>query len=392
MKRVLLLAAVVLVCSPPHQRWRRLPQGRPVARRPAASSFGNGGYDIQRYDLDLRYATSAPTQSIDGTVTILAKGHAGPEPLRPRLGRAEHRRRVTSTACPPVRPGRPGHRHHAEVAAAQRLRVPGDHVQHFVAGADAGRTPTTFSTTAFFFHSAGLRDRAPAQLGAPVPARPTTTRATRRAGTSASTCPPARPRCPTASSSCSGRDRGRTHVCLRPAPADGDRAPAARGRAVRRHERRLPLRRLPARRDLEEHHERGSSRCSAVTPSQIDYMQAAGQASIRSTLYGSLVVEADLGFALETQTLELMDTSWFQRLHAGHVGPDAAARDGRTCCSATASPYSWSDLWLNEGHASWYEFLYAEEQGLPRRRHRVLSRPDRLRRLRRPDEGRLRPW
>ena len=23
----------------------------------------------------------------------------------------------------------------------------------------------------------------------------------------------------------------------------------------------------------------------------------------------------------------------------------------------------WSDLWLNEGHASWYEFLYAEERG-----------------------------
>ncbi len=24
---------------------------------------------------------------------------------------------------------------------------------------------------------------------------------------------------------------------------------------------------------------------------------------------------------------------------------------------------TWSDLWLNEGHASWYEFLYAEEKG-----------------------------
>jgi hypothetical protein len=33
---------------------------------------------------------------------------------------------------------------------------------------------------------------------------------------------------------------------LRAAPADGDRAAAARRRAVRRHERGLPLRRLPA--------------------------------------------------------------------------------------------------------------------------------------------------
>src|SRR4051795_5782912 len=34
--------------------------------------LGNGGYDVQHYDLDLRYATSAPSQGIDGTVTLLA--------------------------------------------------------------------------------------------------------------------------------------------------------------------------------------------------------------------------------------------------------------------------------------------------------------------------------
>src|SRR3954470_2923555 len=36
-------------------------------------NLGNGGYDVQHYDLDLRYATSAPSQGIDGTVTILAR-------------------------------------------------------------------------------------------------------------------------------------------------------------------------------------------------------------------------------------------------------------------------------------------------------------------------------
>jgi hypothetical protein len=36
-------------------------------------TLGNGGYDVQHYDLDLRYATSAPSQGIDGTVTLLAR-------------------------------------------------------------------------------------------------------------------------------------------------------------------------------------------------------------------------------------------------------------------------------------------------------------------------------
>src|SRR3954468_14409714 len=36
-------------------------------------TLGNGGYDVKHYDLDLRYATSAPTQSVDGTVTLLAR-------------------------------------------------------------------------------------------------------------------------------------------------------------------------------------------------------------------------------------------------------------------------------------------------------------------------------
>ena len=29
----------------------------------------------------------------------------------------------------------------------------------------------------------------------------------------------------------------------------------------------------------------------------------------------------------------------------------------------SVAPYEWSDVWQNEGHASWYEFTYAEEHG-----------------------------
>src|SRR3954464_11613253 len=35
--------------------------------------LGNGGYDALHYDLDLRYATSAPSQAGDGTVTMRAR-------------------------------------------------------------------------------------------------------------------------------------------------------------------------------------------------------------------------------------------------------------------------------------------------------------------------------
>jgi aminopeptidase N len=29
----------------------------------------------------------------------------------------------------------------------------------------------------------------------------------------------------------------------------------------------------------------------------------------------------------------------------------------------SVAPYEWSDLWLNEGHATWYQFLFAAENG-----------------------------
>ncbi|HEY6887216.1 MAG TPA: M1 family aminopeptidase, partial [Solirubrobacter sp.] len=99
-----------------------------------------------------------------------------------------------------------------------------------------------------------------------------------------------------------------------------------------------------------------------VTPSQIDFMQAR-VGKYPFDLYGSLVVEADLGFALETQTLELMDTSWFDDFTQDTWDPTLLHEMSHMWFGDSVSPYSWSDLWLNEGHASWYEFLYAESKG-----------------------------
>src|SRR3954454_3406978 len=72
MKRALLLVAVVLSFSAAPASAAPSP-GSPGLGDRLFPQLGNGGYDVQHYDLDLRYATSAPTQPLDGTVTIVAK-------------------------------------------------------------------------------------------------------------------------------------------------------------------------------------------------------------------------------------------------------------------------------------------------------------------------------
>src|SRR5258708_1974481 len=73
MKRVpLLVAMFVLLTAAPALANGPSP-GAPGVGDRLFPTLGNGGYDVQHYDLDLRYATPAPSQSMDGTVTILAR-------------------------------------------------------------------------------------------------------------------------------------------------------------------------------------------------------------------------------------------------------------------------------------------------------------------------------
>ena len=80
-------------------------------------------------------------------------------------------------------------------------------------------------------------------------------------------------------------------------------------------------------------------------------------------LYGSLVVDVELGFALETQTLSIFDRVWFTEYGEGTWDPVMLHELSHQWFGNNVAPYEWSDLWLNEGHASWYEFTYAEELG-----------------------------
>ncbi|OEU85996.1 zinc metalloprotease [Streptomyces abyssalis] len=81
--------------------------------------------------------------------------------------------------------------------------------------------------------------------------------------------------------------------------------------------------------------------------------------------YGLLVADAQTGFELETQTLSLFEKqlftvpsvpSWYKESVMVHELAHQWLGDSVT-------PETWDDLWLNEGHATWYEWLYGAERG-----------------------------
>ncbi|GAA4969726.1 M1 family metallopeptidase [Yinghuangia aomiensis] len=78
--------------------------------------------------------------------------------------------------------------------------------------------------------------------------------------------------------------------------------------------------------------------------------------------YGLLVAHTDLGVALETQTLSLIPE--------GDLAGDQVTAERNMVHELTHQWFgdsvalaSWSDLWLSEGHARFYERLYSEEHG-----------------------------
>jgi aminopeptidase N len=80
--------------------------------------------------------------------------------------------------------------------------------------------------------------------------------------------------------------------------------------------------------------------------------------------YGLLMADASTGFELETQTLSLFERRLFtEPAHpVWYVESIMVHELAHQWFGDSVSPRTWSDLWLNEGHATWYEALYAEER------------------------------
>ncbi|MYT74189.1 MULTISPECIES: M1 family metallopeptidase [unclassified Streptomyces] len=99
------------------------------------------------------------------------------------------------------------------------------------------------------------------------------------------------------------------------------------------------------------------------TPAQLAWMEnKVGRYPFEN--YGVLIAEASTGFELETQTLSLFERDLFVRTEypAWYVESVMVHELAHQWFGDSVSPRTWSDLWLNEGHATWYESLYAQEK------------------------------
>ncbi|MET7369700.1 M1 family metallopeptidase [Streptomyces sp. NPDC005566] len=97
--------------------------------------------------------------------------------------------------------------------------------------------------------------------------------------------------------------------------------------------------------------------------------------------YGLLVADAETGFELETQTLSLFERSLFTTAGypAWYIDSIMVHELAHQWFGNSVSPQAWSDLWLNEGHATWYEALYAQEHAqkpMERRMREAYTRSD----------------
>lgn len=101
----------------------------------------------------------------------------------------------------------------------------------------------------------------------------------------------------------------------------------------------------------------------AKTPDQIAWMESKVGPYPFET-YGVLIAEADTGFELETQTLSLFEKDLFtdSTFPQWYIEAILVHELAHQWFGDSVSPRAWSDVWLNEGHATWYEALYAQEK------------------------------
>jgi aminopeptidase N len=98
----------------------------------------------------------------------------------------------------------------------------------------------------------------------------------------------------------------------------------------------------------------------ALTSGQIDWMEKQVGPYPFET-YGILSVDTTTGFELETETLSLFERRVLLASEAD-AAPVMVHELAHQWFGDSVTPATWSDVWLNEGHATWYQWLYAAEK------------------------------
>jgi aminopeptidase N len=356
------LALVVagLIAAPAASAWREPPTpGAPGIGDRLFPTLGNGGYDARHYDLKFTYPTSAPSQTVNGRVTMIARAtqslsrfnldFAGEavESVRVNGSRADWTRSGDELVITPRHPIR---NHRGFVTRVDFTSGP------YTPGPEQEGLPFGWFATVDGSVMAGQPDKS--QTIYPVNDHP----ADKATYTIRVDVPEGVTAVANGVRVFSSTRGGRTvsvYVMRQPMASEliqvavGDLAVIDRGRS-----RGVPLRDVAA------------NACRAVaepllarTPFHIDWMvDRAGRYPF--DLYGVLAANQEFGYALETQTLSLHPCFLFDPAQFPNQQSAEAVlvhELAHQWYGDSVAPESWSDVWLNEGHATWYEWTYGDE-------------------------------
>ncbi len=329
--------------------------GAPSIGDPLFPGLGNGGYDVQHVTLNLRYPTAEPLQTVQGVAVIEAR--ATQDLSRFNLDFAGNSVGRVSVDGRPARSSWEGE----ELIVTPRKAIR-DHRRFSVTVPYTASTtpedPTTLITPWFATPSGSFTAFQPnyAHTKFPINDHPAdkasyTLRFDVPAGTTA-----VGNGLPTDRRS----SRGRTITTFEerdPMAAELVSLNAGALSVVNRGR----IRGVVYRDVMPSHLVDALEPANALAPAHMAWMERyAGRYPFAS--YGTLSADSNAGFALENQTLSLYPAWLFTALPPSVYEPIMVHELAHQWYGDSVAPKRWRDVWLNEGHATWYEQLYGAEK------------------------------